>query len=109
MKLHYTGAVYELTQKNMNHLIQQLEETRREVEALSKRYIELSDNYLADKDILKHNQLIYELERAKEELQSFYRMSSTGVWIKTEEYKKMMDERDEMRSLIQELKEIVDE
>lgn len=57
MKLHYTGAVYELTQENMNHLIQQLEEARKELEALSKRYIELSDTYLADKDILAYKQL----------------------------------------------------
>lgn len=57
MKLHYTGAVYELTQENMNHLIQQLEEARKELEALSKRYIELSDTYLVDKDILAYKQL----------------------------------------------------
>ncbi len=29
MKKHYTGAVYDLTAENMNHLIEQLEEERK--------------------------------------------------------------------------------
>jgi hypothetical protein len=31
MKPHYIGAVYDVTVKNMNHLIEQLEEARRKL------------------------------------------------------------------------------
>lgn len=34
MKKHFTGATYELTQENMNHLITQLEETQARVKRL---------------------------------------------------------------------------
>lgn len=34
MKKHFTGATYELTQENMNHLITQLEESNKRIKSL---------------------------------------------------------------------------
>jgi hypothetical protein len=52
MKRHFKGATYDLTQENMNHLIEQLEETRERASKLSE-----SRNYWADRTRLAMKQL----------------------------------------------------
>lgn len=37
MKKHFTGATYDLTQENMNHLIAQLEESNKRIKSLFDR------------------------------------------------------------------------